>query len=418
MKQSKPLPGSIYLNNGRYWWRVILPGNDKRQAIPLKPTGSVHATQEYAVAVKVAENILSQAIFHRTPRKFDGKVAGLVQAYLNHCRSHYRKSNEPRNIESGLSLLVKRYGNEQVEDFGPLKLKAVRDKMIESRLSRSTINKRVGMVKRCFSWGVENELIHESTANALNKLQNLQAGRSDAKETEPVRPVDLRVFNAVVDHAGPVVCDMMRIQLLTGMRSSELCSMRPVDIETKGKVWFYTPVEHKTAYKGKIRVIAIGPQAQVILKPYLDRKVDSYCFSPKEAVKQMFDNRRAARKTPLGYGNAPGTNRKADPQVVIGDHYNKDNYNRAVTRAIRRAQKVRENELAQTMPLKDAKVKTACQIPHFSPHQLRHTAATIARQEFGLDAAAALLGHSNVKVTQVYAEIQSAKAAQVAGKIG
>jgi integrase len=57
-------------------------------------------------------------------------------------------------------------------------------------------------------------------------------------------------------------------------------------------------------------------------------------------------------------------------------------------------------------------------VPQWFPHQLRHSAATRLRKEFGLDAARAVLGHSSPVVTEVYAELDSAKAAEVMAKIG
>jgi integrase len=40
------------------------------------------------------------------------------------------------------------------------------------------------------------------------------------------------------------------------------------------------------------------------------------------------------------------------------------------------------------------------------------------RRDFGLDTAQAVLGHRNAKVTEVYAEWNADKAAEVARKIG
>jgi integrase len=57
-------------------------------------------------------------------------------------------------------------------------------------------------------------------------------------------------------------------------------------------------------------------------------------------------------------------------------------------------------------------------IPHWHPNQLRHNAATRLRREFGLDAARAVLGHSSPAVTEVYAELDEAKAAEVMGRVG
>jgi len=52
------------------------------------------------------------------------------------------------------------------------------------------------------------------------------------------------------------------------------------------------------------------------------------------------------------------------------------------------------------------------------PNQLRHSAATDIRREAGLDAARAVLGHRSPRITEVYAEIDLAKAAQVMEKLG
>ena len=53
------------------------------------------------------------------------------------------------------------------------------------------------------------------------------------------------------------------------------------------------------------------------------------------------------------------------------------------------------------------------------PRQLRHTAGTLIRREFGLDAAQLALGHSSAKVTDaVYAERDMARVIEVMRRIG
>ena len=52
------------------------------------------------------------------------------------------------------------------------------------------------------------------------------------------------------------------------------------------------------------------------------------------------------------------------------------------------------------------------------PNQLRHTVATEVRARFGLEAAQAVLGHAKADVTQVYAERDLSKAAEVMRQIG
>src|SRR5258705_443822 len=57
-------------------------------------------------------------------------------------------------------------------------------------------------------------------------------------------------------------------------------------------------------------------------------------------------------------------------------------------------------------------------IPHWHPHQLRHTRALELKREAGLDVARAVLGHKCPAITEHYATLDIAKAAEVMGKIG
>ena len=83
----------------------------------------------------------------------------------------------------------------------------------------------------------------------------------------------------------------------------------------------------------------------------------------------------------------------------------KDSYRQTIERAIAKA-----NQRIQA--------GGGVAIPHWHPNQLRHNAATRLRREFGLDAARAVLGHSSPVVTEVYAELDAAKAAEAMEKIG
>lgn len=64
LSQSKTtVPGSIYLRNKRYWWKVQLPGEEQTKARPLKPIGSRFATTDRAAAIEVAQTMWQEAIY-------------------------------------------------------------------------------------------------------------------------------------------------------------------------------------------------------------------------------------------------------------------------------------------------------------------------------------------------------------------
>ena len=69
----------------------------------------------------------------------------------------------------------------------------------------------------------------------------------------------------------------------------------------------------------------------------------------------------------------------------------------------------------------DRAILLACvkaNVPHWHPNQLRHTKATEIRREAGLDAACVVLGHRSPQITEVYAELDVNKAAEVMGALG
>jgi len=60
----------------------------------------------------------------------------------------------------------------------------------------------------------------------------------------------------------------------------------------------------------------------------------------------------------------------------------------------------------------------AAKVPHWHPHQLRHTAALLIEREHGAEAARATLGHRTLNMTLHYAGIDLRRAAEVAAKMG
>jgi integrase len=89
---------------------------------------------------------------------------------------------------------------------------------------------------------------------------------------------------------------MIKVQLHTGMRSTEICIMRPRDIDRTLTPWVYRPMFHKTQAHGIAREIPIGHQAREVLAQYLEgRDPDSFIFSPAEADQERRRRQREKR---------------------------------------------------------------------------------------------------------------------------
>jgi integrase len=362
-----------------------------------------------------------------TPRRRAGRkkraargptVASICRRYMTFAAGYYPPNNrggtgsETTNIELALRLARRLYGRSRIADFGPLKLKRVRDAMVEAGWCRKHVNQQVGRVKRMFRWATENELIPPSVYHGLQPVAGLRAGRTPAPDRPPVKPAPAELVEGSLAFMTPTVRAMVKLQMLTGMRPGEMLMLRTCDVDRSQTPWRYSPARHKTEHHGHARVVYLGPQAQAVLGPLLrPHSPEDFVFSPAEADRERRAALTAARKTPLSCGNRPGTNRRRRPRKQPGVKYDTCAYRRAITYACDRA-------FPPPGGL-DAASAAAWRREHrWHPHQLRHSVATRLRQEFGLDAAQAVLGHKTLQVTQVYAEKHERAAADAMTKIG
>lgn len=345
----------------------------------------------------------------------DMSVKALVGHFWMHAQRRYQKPTTLGDIRVALRRLVGRFGAIPAADFGPLLFQKYRSELIADGLARSTVTKRCAVVVRVFRYGVANQYIQPTTLHALEAVEGLRAGEGGVKEGKKIKPVAASHVEDTMPHVPRVVADMARVQLLSAMRSTEVCVMRPVDLDTTGRVWEYRPASHKTAHHGHERVIYLGPKAQAIIKPYLtDRPLHSFLFDPREAE---------------GKAGASASRQR----------YTRDTYRQAIVRGCDAAypppphlarQRIPATGRKRTRlePVADWKTRLGPKQwvelmqwrrdHRWHPHQLRHAAGTELRREFGIDAARVILGHRSANVTETYAMIDRGTAIAAALKVG
>jgi len=342
-------------------------------------------------------------------------VNHLLLAYMKFAQTYYVRDGEPTReidgIRDSLRPLRKLFGRTAAKDFGPLRLKAVRQHMIDvQNLCRTEINKRIGRIKRFFSWAVSEELIPAAVSHGLQTVKGLRKGRTAARESEPVKPVPDEHIDALLPYLPAQVAGMVNLQRLTGMRPGEVVIIRLSDIDTSQDVWIYEVPRHKNDWRGHERIVAIGPQGQEVLQPFLDRQEDEFLFSPREAFEWRLARReicfKKQRKTPVypselrARESAKKTRRNRRRRRSTGDHYDSRSYWRALDYAFKKAA-AEGNELAR-----------------WFPNQLRHSRATELRKKYGVEGSRVSLGHAKVESTQIYAEKDVALAIQIALETG
>jgi integrase len=332
----------------------------------------------------------------------DLTIAELVLAYWGHVTRYYAKGGEPTSevdtVRQALRPVKELYGCTMATDFGPLALKACQDRMIARGWARTYINRQVNRVRRMFGWAVSCELLPVTIYQALLTVPGLRQGRTAAKETEPVAPVPDDIIEKTVEHLLGIVAAMVNLSRLTGMRPQEVVGIRAVDVDmTDTACWTYRPSRHKTQHHHRERVIFLGPRAQAILKPLLPVDLWAHIFSPKQALAERSARQRAERKTPLWKSHLAqqSSKRKANPKRPPGECYTVGSYRKAIRRACLKAG-----------------------VPVWTPNQLRHAAGTAIRRRFGLEAAQACLGHSEARVTEIYAQKNLDAARAVMQEVG
>jgi integrase len=326
----------------------------------------------------------------------------LVHRFRDHARRYYRRpdgtpTNEVTEYRYACRPLRELYGLTPAKDFGPLALKTVRERYIAAGWCRGLVNRRIGRVRHVFKWATSEQLVPPSVYAALRTVAGLAFGRTKAREAEPVEPVSDAAVDAVRPFLSRHVWGLVEFQRYTGCRPGEACIVRACDLDMTGEVWVYRPETHKSAWRNKPRLIAIGPRAQDVVRAFLTTRTEDYLFSPRRAREERYAAKREARKTPVQPSQVVRAKARArrQPQKLPGDKYRTSSYQHAITAACERAG-----------------------IEAWSPNQLRHSHATMIRRQYGLEAAQVALGHSRADVTQVYAERDQALALKIAAEVG
>lgn len=320
----------------------------------------------------------------------------MCAAYLLHADRYYRDeqgnpTGETTHAAIAFRALLQLHRDTPTDRFAIRDLLAVRQALIDLRekrekgrsapngLSRRTINDRIARIKRVFRWGVEQGYVPGSTWHELSALRGLPKGRCGVHDNPPVEAVPWALVKVALKQMVPTVRAAVEVQWWTGMRPSEVLAMTRRQLDVTGKVWLYKLAKHKGTWRGKERVVALGPKAQAILRPRLSLALDAPLFSARTAYEEFRAEKRKRRQTPPTK-TMRDRDRRRELVEPVAEFFQVDEYRRAIERACDKAD-----------------------VPRFSPHRLRHAAGTRIAAAEGIESARAALGHSDVSTTRRYA---------------
>lgn len=361
--------GSVFVNNGLWYYSVRLPGEKRRRQVPLRAPNSNH-TMRADRPRKMAEDAAARYWEEHTRQNVRNapggvSVADLCAAWDAHCREYYKGSSTSMNAIIDVRMFRDLFGQAAVAELTHADMLQLRDALVRSGVSRTTVNLRLWRVKYMLAWALDEAIIPAAVKAELTQVRGVKRGRTSAPERQPVRPVDDDVVERTCRQLAQNTADMVRVHRLTGMRPGEVCAMSWEDIDTGRTPWVYRPREHKNDWRMKDRAVLIGPKARAILKKY--RRFPRP-FSPFAAIEVEMRRKESGKS----YSSVPNEPR---------ERWTTAQYLAAVKRAALRAGFEKG----------------------WAVNRLRHTFATSVRRSHGLVAAGALLGHEDrLRVTNIY----------------
>ena len=343
--------------------RAIIEFRGKRHYLPgaYKSPESLKAYREFLVR----NDLIGHTENEGQPRH----VVGLINRFMAWAEDTYPLGTRSEYMNCKMALnkhLLGLDGATLVTDYSPARLRALQQHLARAKKSRGYVNAVVARVRRMFKWAVSEGLCPPAIYFALATVPGLRRGRSAATESKPREPVSWEHVAATLPELSPTVAAMVLLQWHTGVRSQSVCLAKPEQFDTTVQPWEWLP-RHKTESQGKSLVVYVGPQAQAVVRPFMESR--TYLFQPLH----------------LNGKRAKG----------FRSFYDSVSYLRAVSRACDRAG-----------------------IPRWTPHALRHAKATRVRAAYGLEAAQATTGHATLSAAQIYAQRASELARRVAQETG
>ena len=104
-------------------------------------------------------------------------VQEVLLAYHEHATTYYGDGKELDAISRCIRAVRLIYGDTLAAEFGPAKLKVVRQSIVDAGLCRKQVNKRVDRIRRAFRWAVGEELVPTSVYEGLRALAPLMPGK-------------------------------------------------------------------------------------------------------------------------------------------------------------------------------------------------------------------------------------------------
>jgi integrase len=222
-----------------------------------------HARYREALSALLAGLAPAEAV--RPNRKPSAMTVGeLAERWIVAMREQFGPTHQKayEAVHAGRDL-AKQHATATVAEFGPRAFKAIRDRMVREERSRQFVNRRMNSIRRCFRWGVAEELVPGDRIQALAAVDGLRHGA--APEAPPRRAADPAAVEAVVrwleSQGNHGAAALVRFLRATGCRPGEACRATWREFTLSGDLPHFRPAAHKTARHGIERLVPLNADA-------------------------------------------------------------------------------------------------------------------------------------------------------------
>ena len=275
-------------------------------AYKIKHSGGTPATRTPAL-----ESLRKPGDSRTAATVYEVVASRLLEVKNRRCKGTKADQAEINLVKRSLRLLAP-YENMLADDINGTHMSEVQNHLIDrTGNSRKTINAKMKVIATAFKAAHVNNLCTEQTTSVITgwyELHRLKDNDTHVPGPKHVPAADETLVRETIQAAHPLLGTMITCQLLTGMRSANLCALRWDDIDQsmyeKDGVWLYSPLEHKTKYRGKELPIYFGPEAITALLDYEKVRPDQghpYIFNPRAGASyRRFANQQTPARKPTG----------------------------------------------------------------------------------------------------------------------
>ena len=261
----------------------------------------------------------------------------------------------------------------------------------KKKWSLGYVNKLLSTWKRIIHYGINAGYIKPEIWTAIKDSPLVKESDLNSPPSLPAREaVDDKTINYTLPILPPTVARFVRFLRGTGARPSELCRIQIKDLQRiDDGLYLFAPDKHKTAAKNKKRYIVFSrSESAEIEKIIVNKEPDDFLFSPKDLIQEKWDRLSRERKSKVQPSQVARTKKKRARKLSrFHEGFTSASIGRALKNAIERFNKSAPADK---------------QIPRWTLYQVRHAAYTANSEQFGIETASKIAGHSSPEMARVY----------------